>query len=40
MIDRLRDLIPGSGVAGTPHELFFSAGIGDEDHGLLGTISG
>jgi uncharacterized protein (TIGR03118 family) len=40
LIDRLWDLIPGNGVAGTPSELFFSAGIGDEEHGLLGTIAG
>jgi uncharacterized protein (TIGR03118 family) len=40
LIDRLWDLSPGNGVAGTPHELFFSAGIGDEEHGLLGTIAG
>jgi len=28
----------GDGVAGTPTTLFFTAGIGDESHGLMGTI--
>lgn len=28
----------GNGVAGTPHTLFFTAGIADEAHGLMGTI--
>jgi len=28
----------GNGVIGTPQTLLFSAGIGDEDHGLLGEI--
>ena len=28
----------GNGVAGTPHTLFFTAGIADEQHGLMGTI--
>ena len=28
----------GNGVAGTPTTLFFTAGIGDESHGLMGTI--
>jgi uncharacterized protein (TIGR03118 family) len=28
----------GNGVAGTPSTLFFTAGIGDESHGLMGTI--
>ena len=28
----------GDGVAGTPSTLFFTAGIGDESHGLMGTI--
>jgi uncharacterized protein (TIGR03118 family) len=28
----------GNGVIGTPHTLLFTAGIGDEDHGLFGEI--
>jgi uncharacterized protein (TIGR03118 family) len=29
----------GNGVAGTPDSLLFTAGIGDEDHGLFGEIN-
>jgi hypothetical protein len=28
----------GDGVIGTPQTLLFTAGIGDEDHGLFGSI--
>ena len=28
----------GNGVAGTLHTLFFTAGIAEEQHGLMGTI--
>ena len=28
----------GNGVIGTPQSLLFTAGIGDEDHGLFGEI--
>lgn len=38
-IDGLWGLIFGDQVAGTPDTLFFSAGIGDESHGLLGTLA-
>jgi uncharacterized protein (TIGR03118 family) len=37
-INGLWGLIYGDASAGTPNTLFFSAGIGDESHGLLGTI--
>ena len=38
IIDGLWGLRFGNGVIGTPRTLLFSAGIGDEDHGLLGEI--
>jgi uncharacterized protein (TIGR03118 family) len=37
-IDGLWALRFGNGTFGTPHGLLFSAGIGDEQHGLLGEI--
>ena len=38
-INGLWGLIYGDASAGTPNTLFFSAGIGDESHGLLGTLT-
>lgn len=38
-INGLWGLILGDGAAGTPQTLFFTAGIGDESHGLLGAIN-
>jgi uncharacterized protein (TIGR03118 family) len=38
-IDGLWGLMFGNGVAGTPSTLFFTAGLADETHGLLGTIA-
>jgi uncharacterized protein (TIGR03118 family) len=38
-IDDLWGLIVGDGVAGTPQTVFFTAGIADEGHGLLGAIT-
>ena len=38
-INGLWGLIYGDASFGTPNTLFFSAGIGDESHGLLGTIT-
>jgi uncharacterized protein (TIGR03118 family) len=38
-INGLWGLIYGNATFGTPNTLFFSAGIGDESHGLLGTLS-
>ncbi|HYV16996.1 MAG TPA: TIGR03118 family protein [Conexibacter sp.] len=38
-IDGLWALRFGNGTFGTPHGLLFSAGIGDEQHGLLGEIA-
>jgi uncharacterized protein (TIGR03118 family) len=38
-IDGLWGLMFGNGVAGTPSTLFFTAGIADETHGLMGTIT-
>jgi hypothetical protein len=37
-IDGLWGLIFGDQAAGTANTLFFSAGTGDEAHGLLGTL--
>ncbi len=37
-IEGLWGLLFGNGVAGSTHSLLFTAGIGDEAHGLLGTI--
>jgi uncharacterized protein (TIGR03118 family) len=37
-IQGLWGLMIGNGVAGSTHSLLFSAGIGDEAHGLLGTF--
>jgi uncharacterized protein (TIGR03118 family) len=37
-IQGLWGLMFGNGVAGSTHSLLFTAGIGDEAHGLLGTI--
>jgi uncharacterized protein (TIGR03118 family) len=37
-IDGLWALLFGNGTAGTTHTLLFSAGLADEEHGLLGTI--
>jgi uncharacterized protein (TIGR03118 family) len=37
-IDGLWALRFGNGVIGTPHTLLFTAGIGDEEHGLFGEI--
>ena len=31
-------LLPGNGVAGAKSDVWFSAGPGDEEHGLLGII--
>jgi uncharacterized protein (TIGR03118 family) len=39
VIQGLWGLILGNGVAGTPQTLFFTAGIADEAHGLLGAIN-
>ncbi len=39
VIDDLWGLILGDGAAGTPQTLFFTAGIADEGHGLLGAIN-
>jgi uncharacterized protein (TIGR03118 family) len=38
-INGLWGLIYGDAAAGTPNTLFFSAGIADEAHGLLGTLT-
>ena len=38
-INGLWGLIYGDASAGTPNTLFFSAGIADESHGLLGTLT-
>jgi uncharacterized protein (TIGR03118 family) len=38
-INGLWGLIYGDATFGTPNTLFFSAGIGDESHGLLGTLT-
>jgi uncharacterized protein (TIGR03118 family) len=38
-IDRLWALIPGDSAAGTKNTVFFTAGIGGENHGLLGAIT-
>jgi uncharacterized protein (TIGR03118 family) len=38
-INGLWGLIFGNKAFGTPNTLFFSAGIGDEAHGLLGTLA-
>lgn len=38
-IDRLWALRFGNGTFGTPRDLVFTAGIADESHGLLGTIT-
>jgi uncharacterized protein (TIGR03118 family) len=37
-INGLWGLIYGNATFGTPNTLFFSAGIGDESHGLVGTL--
>ena len=37
-INGLWGLLYGDAAFGTPNTLFFSAGIGDESHGLLGTL--
>ena len=38
-INGLWGLIYGNVSAGTPNTLYFSAGIGDESHGLLGSLT-
>ncbi|WP_405591615.1 TIGR03118 family protein [Streptomyces sp. NBC_01190] len=38
-IDKLWGLITGDAVAGGPDSVWFSAGPGDEKHGLLGTLT-
>ncbi|MFC4033203.1 TIGR03118 family protein [Streptomyces polygonati] len=38
-IDKLWGLITGDAVAGGPDSVWFSAGPGDEQHGLLGTLT-
>jgi hypothetical protein len=38
-IDGLWGLMFGNGVAGTSSTLFFTAGIAEETHGLMGTIT-
>jgi uncharacterized protein (TIGR03118 family) len=38
LIDGLWGLRFGNGVTGTPNDLLFTAGIGDEEHGLFGEI--
>jgi TIGR03118 family protein len=38
-IDGLWALLPGNGVEGGTDEVIFTAGPGDESHGLLGTLS-
>ena len=39
-IDGLWGLIPGNGsAAGNPNDIYFSAGPGDENHGLFGALS-
>lgn len=38
-IDKLWGLITGDAVAGGPDSIWFSAGPGDEKHGLLGTLT-
>ncbi|HLK80869.1 MAG TPA: TIGR03118 family protein, partial [Xanthobacteraceae bacterium] len=39
-IDDLWALIPGNnGPGGHPHSLYFTAGVGDEGHGLFGRLS-
>jgi uncharacterized protein (TIGR03118 family) len=38
-IDRLWTLIPGNSAVGTKNTVFFTAGIGSESHGLLGSIT-
>ena len=38
-INGLWGLIYGNASAGTPNTLYFSAGIGDESHGLLGSLT-
>jgi uncharacterized protein (TIGR03118 family) len=37
-IEGLWSLMPGNGVAGRPQDVFFSAGPGGEEHGLLGAL--
>jgi uncharacterized protein (TIGR03118 family) len=37
--DRLWSLIPGDGAAATPQTLLFTAGIDNEQHGLIGSIT-
>jgi uncharacterized protein (TIGR03118 family) len=39
LINGLWSLRFGNGVTGTPHTLLFTAGIGDESHGLFGEIT-
>ncbi|MCU1354750.1 MAG: hypothetical protein JWM89_168 [Acidimicrobiales bacterium] len=39
VIDRLHALAFGSGGAGSASTLYFTAGIGDEEHGLLGSLT-
>ncbi len=39
VISGLWGLIRGDGAAGTPRTVFFTAGLADESHGLLGTIT-
>ncbi len=39
VISGLWGLIRGDGAAGTPQAVFFTAGLADESHGLLGTIT-
>jgi uncharacterized protein (TIGR03118 family) len=39
VIDHLWGLRFGNGTFGSPNSLIFSAGIGDEAHGLVGDIS-
>ncbi len=39
VISGLWGLIRGNGAAGTPQTVFFTAGLADESHGLLGTIT-
>jgi uncharacterized protein (TIGR03118 family) len=39
VISGLWGLILGNGAAGTPQTVFFTAGLADESHGLLGTVT-
>jgi hypothetical protein len=38
--DKLWTITPGNGgMGGSPNKLYFTAGIGDEQHGLFGSIA-